>query len=299
MSPFRRKAVENALVAVLRGVPAAGPRTTKVLRARVAEMLGDACSPAELAATVLSLRYRGKLEWDRLALSESMKLAAEVEPALAAASASADVPSTAAGPDDEDDEDYPGAVNDRAVEQPVARPAHNLEDRPASRSEGRAAAADGSSPAPATGPSGGFVARSSPRKGSIRGASTRASTRPLPPPRHESELARLVREECNERARRRALARSTGTVRTPVELKPVGPAGLSFAEGVAALLAETPADVMLAIRRKHPQLWRRVILVGRRAEKRSAEALYWALEAGLDAIEAELPPQLLEVSDAA
>jgi hypothetical protein len=250
MSPFRRKAIENALVALLRD-RTEETWTLKTARPWIAERL-DGCTPAELAGAVQALRYAGKLAWDSLELSDSMR---------------------AAGPDDHDD--YPGEVNDRSTgetsAQPVAPPAlPNPEPV-----------------APAVASSRPLCSAATSRKVGLHTAQTRAGSRPLPAPQHEPEIARQVREEVNEGMARRRLAKSTSTVAQPLELKKFGVADMSLAEGIQSLLAENPQDLIAAVSRKHNVLWRRVIELGRASGQRPSEALYAALERGLQQLERE------------
>ena len=285
MNALKRKDVEQALVAELRrqrafhlaapnqanrGAAGGKPNMREIRLAIAAETGG--CTPAELAAAVQSLRYAGKIAWDAIALSDSMITngAEQETPAAPEGGAGsrptdgappsspdpappewapADGPEAncaASGPDDEDDEDYPGGVND----------------------------AEAARPAPQRSPPGGW-----------RKASNIGGARPSPAPAHETEVQRSIREQAADTVARRRLARSTGTVSHPLELRKFGVPDMDFAEGVASLLVEEPKDLIAAVTRKHPQLWRRVILLGRRAGKRPAEVLFEALEAGLDAIE--------------
>lgn len=247
MSPFRRKAVENAIVAVLRDGPAA---TLKGLRASVAERL-EGCSAAELAAAVQSLRYAGKLTWGALELSDSMKSesggSAHPPPTEGPEDSGGIAPTPSPGPDDEEDEE--SGVNDASS----------------------------------------FVPPKLLHKAGVHGAQTRAAARPLPVPQHESEVARAVREEVEDVRDRRRRANSTSTVRQPLELRKFGVPDLNLVEGVQSLVVEVPHDLMVAVNRKHPQLWRRVIMVGRARGELPAAALYEALERGLDELEAALP----------
>lgn len=262
MNPLARKGVELALVEQLRRLPPGTKPNMREIR------LGIGCTRAELAGAVQSLRYQGKPEWDRLALSPSMIEQSDgpAGPPEAEGGAVAPPPPSAtspAGPDDEDD--YPGEVNDA----------------------GQASGPGGSHPRQQE--AAGFVPKALLHRAGVHAASTRAAAKPIPAPEHEPEIARLVREEVNETSARRYRARSTGTVRQPLELRKFGLADLNFAEGVASLLAETPHDLMVAVSRRHPQLWRRVLLLGRSSAERPAQALYAAIERGLDELEAELP----------
>jgi hypothetical protein len=251
MNALRRKTIECALVDELRLCAGGKAPTMSELRRQVD------CTAAELSEVIQALRFQGKLQWDRLALSPSMLAGAvareETAGALPAAeggaapiSVSVEVPPS--GPDDPE-RDYPGEVNDKklAPAAPVSTFGHR----------GR------------------------------HTAQTRAANKPVPPPRHELEVERQVREEANETVGRRQLGRSTATVRQPLELRKFGVPDLSFAEGCASLLAETPQDLMRAIERKHVATWRRVIQLGRARGERPAEALYAALAAGLAALEGD------------
>jgi hypothetical protein len=317
-------AVQEALVAELRKLTADAKPNMREIRVAIG------CGPAELAAAVQALRYQGKLAWDSLDLSESMKSAGDEgkstpRPAEGPEPTAGMMPRRqCSGPDDEDDEDYPGGVNDIAeaslpeqgqqgigpvpaegppgdgpapvrhdepplprgrVEEP--RPGEPGGEPPGAEQCGQAAAGGAAARAP-LGSSGGFVPKPMLRKAGVHAAQTRAAARPLPAPKHESEVARAVREEVEETRVRRRSATSTATVSRPLELRKFGVDDMSFAEGVASLLVEEPNNLMAAISRKHPVLWRRVILLGRRREERPAQALYAALERGLDELEAEL-----------
>lgn len=161
-------------------------------------------------------------------------------------------------------------------------------DRPSDQRTGAEGAGEAAAAGAATG------APLSAQKGGWHKASNAAGAKPLPVPAHEPEIQRLVREECDYAAERRRRARSTGTVRQPLELRKFAVRDMDLAEGVSSLLVEQPNDLMVAISRKHPQLWRRVLLLGRAEQMRPAEALYAALEAGLDQMEPKM-----EVSNAA
>lgn len=121
--------------------------------------------------------------------------------------------------------------------------------------------------------------------GGWKKASNIAGARPVPAPAHEPEIARLVREEGNEASDRRRLARSTGTVRQPLEIRKFGIPDLNVSETVTCMLAEDPQDVMRAISRKHPATWRRVILLARATGKTPMQTLYATLERGLELLE--------------
>jgi hypothetical protein len=148
-----------------------------------------------------------------------------------------------------------------------------------------AGTAAGPAAAPEPQPVTGFGSRRQLHSAGIHAANTRAAARPLPAPEHEPEIARLVREECNETAARRSRARSTGTVRQPLELRKFGVPDMTLAESVSSMLVEDPHDLVVVVNRKHPQLWRRVLLLGRAMQLRPAEALFAVIERGLGELE--------------
>lgn len=61
---------------------------------------------------------------------------------------------------------------------------------------------------------------------------------------------------------------------------------ISLVETVQSLAAETPADLIVAVRRTHEALWRRCVTTGRAQGETPAAILYRALGAGLDALAA-------------
>jgi hypothetical protein len=333
--PLQRKAVEVRIVAELRRLAGNVPNMAE-LRHLVEAELGQ-CSPAGFAGAVQALRYQGKLSWDRLELSPSMVAQSDgeepstqscgaplqAEGGAAAAKATSPPSNPGAGPDDEDDEDYPGGVNDIAeetgregptgdgplpaegearhvpdalrhdqpalpvggVEEPRSDPA---DDQPAGAGDGRQTDAGGAKAVP---PLTGFVPKPLLHQAGIHAAQTRAAAKPPPAPAHEPEISRLVREEATAAGARRYRARSTGTVRQPLELLALKMPDLSLVETVSSMLAEDPHDLVAAIHRKHPPLWRRILQLGRATGQRPAEALYAALERGLDELEQSPPAQ--------
>jgi hypothetical protein len=164
-------------------------------------------------------------------------------------------PETATGPDDDEGEDYPGGVNDAAAEIPVEVA--------------------------------GFVPKALLHKAGVHGAQTRAAARPVPAPEHEPEIARLVREDATVATQRRRQARSTGTVRQPIELRKYGVPDMSMSEVIGSMLSDDPKMIMRAVSRKHPAMWRRCILLGRATAKSPMQALYAALETGLEQLETQ------------
>lgn len=266
MNPLARKGAELAIVAELRKIPP--PANLTELR------LALGLTAAEALVAVHALRFAGKLKWDKLELSPSMLAgddpaqgsagAPPVEEGGAELQASA-VEAPPSGPDDPDD--YPGEVNDTAASElqaPVDGRRHNTHN--------------------AAGHDGGFVPKRLAHAAGVHAANTRAATRPVAVPEHEPEVARQVREETEETLGRRRWARSTATVSQPLEIRKFGK-DLDFTEGLQTLLVERPQDLMRAIERRHPALWRRVILLGRGRGERPGQALYAALEAGLAALE--------------
>jgi hypothetical protein len=252
MNALRRKTIECGLVDELRLCAGGKAPTMSELRRQID------CTAAELSEVIQALRFQGKLSWDTLALSPSMLAGAVAREGTAGALPAAEggaepvsVEVPPSGPDDPE-RDYPGEVNDKS--EPIGKPA------PAA-------------PVSTFGHRGRHAAQ------------TRAANKPVPPPRHELEVERQVREEANETVGRRQLGRSTATVRQPLELRKFGVPDLSFAEGVHSLLAETPQDLMRAIERKHVATWRRIILLSRTRGERPAQSLYAVLEAGLASLE--------------
>jgi hypothetical protein len=100
-------------------------------------------------------------------------------------------------------------------------------------------------------------------------------------PGTDRPLVERVRHEAEVSAARRRLARCTG--RAHSGLTP--PAPETLVEQLQSMLAETPEDLIRAIHRAHPVLWRRLVLLGRAYGERPAQALYRALETGIEAIE--------------
>jgi hypothetical protein len=258
-----RKAIEVRLIAELRVLAGAKPNMREIRLAIAAEL--GSCTPAELGGAIQSLRYQGKLHWDRLALSASMIASSEegteALPEPEGGAAAAKVTSPPSGPDDEDDEDYPGGVNDVAPEAPVG-------DHQPRQPEVA-----------------GFVPKALLHKAGVHGAQTHAAARPVPAPEHEPEIARLVREDATTATQRRRQARSTGTVRQPIELRKYGVPDMSMSEVIGSMLSDDPKMIMRAVSRKHPAMWRRCILLGRATAKSPMQALYAALETGLDQLE--------------
>lgn len=251
-------AIQDAIIAELR----ARPLMVGDCASRIREAVG--CSAPAFAAAVQSLRYQGKVKWNCLELSPSLaangggedppqQSAGVREPAV-------DGPEGApsSGPDDEED----GGVNDVARERPLPAPA-------------RVRGGGGK----------GFVSKRLLHQAGIRASQTAAARRAPPAPTHEPEIARLVREESTASLARRAQAQSTGTVNQPLELRKFGVPELSVVEAVTSLLAESPHDLVVAVTRKHPALWRRILLLGRATDQRPAAALYAVIEAGLEALE--------------
>jgi hypothetical protein len=86
-----------------------------------------------------------------------------------------------------------------------------------------------------------------------------------------------------------------GTVSQPLELKKYGVPDMTFSEAIGSMLSDDPKAIMRAVSRKHPAMWRRCILLGRATGKSPMQALYAALEAGLE----QLEQTQLEVRDVA
>ena len=189
---------------------------------------------AEVARSVQRLRFKGKIKFDKLELSESM-LAAGANPAAGVEAGSEDAPNEGAAAAD------PPAA---APEPAPARPKRRYGERP-------------------------NLAR-------IRAEAERD------PGEAGSVVDRIEAEAAATTARRR-LARSTGTVTSPIpgrrgEL----PEDLTGIEMIQTVAMKSPADLIKALDRKHPELWARCVALGRALGQRPAEALYRALESGLE-----------------
>jgi len=107
---------------------------------------------------------------------------------------------------------------------------------------------------------------------------------PPPPARPTSRLAEEVNAEAREQGDRRRSARMiTGTTRgLPRPLT---------ATAIQTLEPPEPSEVVRAVNRVHPRLWRRCVAVARPLNISPFAALYRALGAGLDLIEADLGEQ--------
>jgi hypothetical protein len=259
-------AVQDALLEQL--------RQGKINKGEIRAAIG--CSAAELAGAIQALRYAGKVKWECLELS----------PSMAANGGGEDPPQQSAG------------VREPAVDGPEGAPSSGPDDEEG----GGAADATLTSPPSNAGPddeeddgvndaapSAPRLTRHTKREVSAPGGWTKASniagTRPVPVPAHEPEIARLVREESTAIGERRRQARSTGTVRQPLELKKFGVPDMDLSEALSSMLSDTPQSIMRAVQRKHPLMWRRCILLSRELGKSPMQALYDALEAGLDQLE--------------
>jgi DNA-directed RNA polymerase subunit L len=242
------------------------------------------CSAAELAGAVQALRYGGKLKWDALELSPSMidqdtvssRQREETPRSVGcderAAGGAKPIPDeggpTAAGPDDEDDEDYPGGVNDID-----GGSCAGTADDPAAAPE----------PQPVTG----FGSRRQLHSAGIHAANTRAAAAAAGAGARARDRAPGPRGMQRNAARRPgALDRHRPAAARAAQIR--GP-DMTLAESVSSMLAEDPHDLIVAVNRRHPLLWRRVLLLGRASAERPAQALYAAIERGLDELEAELP----------
>ena len=92
-------------------------------------------------------------------------------------------------------------------------------------------------------------------------------------------VAHAVASEAAASGDRRRLARSTSTVARGSRLPAPSPA-----ERIATALAEEPADVIAAMKRRWPETWARVLVSARAADVLPFGHLIEALELGLDAI---------------
>jgi hypothetical protein len=100
----------------------------------------------------------------------------------------------------------------------------------------------------------------------------------------EADVAQQVREEAQLRGERRRTARGTGTVRRVLD----GATALTLVEQVQSALVAEPNDLIRTVKRKHPQLWQRIVQLGRDVGEHPALALYRAIETGLDVLDADL-----------
>lgn len=104
---------------------------------------------------------------------------------------------------------------------------------------------------------------------------------PAPPPPAPAParppIAEAVAVEAGERRRQAA------SIAQPWKLGNVRPEGV--VETIQSGLAETPGDLIKAVGRRHPDLWRRVLLLGRAHGVMPSVALYDALDRGLTVLE--------------
>jgi hypothetical protein len=83
-------------------------------------------------------------------------------------------------------------------------------------------------------------------------------------------VAAQVAAEAAETSRRRRAARSCGRAQP-----------LSVAEAIQTAMVAEPEDLIRTVRRVHPEMWQRVIRLGRARGENPGMALYAAIEAGL------------------
>lgn len=95
-------------------------------------------------------------------------------------------------------------------------------------------------------------------------------------------LAEQVEAEADQAGRRRADARSTGTVSHALSVD------RSLIEAIQTELADSPHDLLQMVTRRHADAWQRVVGLSRLLGERPAQTLYRVLEAGLDVIEADV-----------
>jgi hypothetical protein len=279
------KALDRRLLAALRerqgganeGAAGSWSRPAEAaLRRELRRALG--CSADELKASEQRLRWKGHIEFDRLRLAGS--------PAGAAPAEGAALPPVAATAP-------PGGAGGGAAPKKMQHPAASM--------------AGGSGPYPETGSGGAAERRALPPTGE---AHNRTGAAGLAHARRRSgrhrvgrsraadarvvakgagadaqPLSETVRREAELSSARRRLAQSTGTVCSVLDAA----APASLAERIQTALAETPADLIKAVHRRHPPLWARAVALGRAMGMLPATALYDAIERGLTAMEAEGP----------
>jgi len=113
------------------------------------------------------------------------------------------------------------------------------------------------------------------------GAEWSSASSPSPPEPAPIAIKEQVRREAEAAGSRRRKARMIGQGNN-------GMAMPSLVERIQTALVEEPADLMRAVNRKHPELWSRVLQLGRAIDQSPALTLYRAIEAGLAVIEADL-----------
>lgn len=94
-------------------------------------------------------------------------------------------------------------------------------------------------------------------------------------------ISEAAAREAEEAARRRAVARSTGTARKAVPITRL-PAGAALQAG----MIETVGDTVAAVQRRWPEIWARIVAQAGAARMLPGALLADALEMGLDAMEA-------------
>lgn len=229
-------------------------------------------SIAPVAAAVQSLRYQGKVKWDRLELSDSMLCSGDT-----AASADTLERSSGAPPEDKGPEDGGDETRNSAISAITPPPSSGPDDHDGPEDEYPGEVND-AQPAPTPASTYGH-------RGGLHAQASRAYRHPVPAPDHEPEIARLIREEANSSVERRRVARSTATVRQPIECRKFGIPDMDLTEALSSMLSDDPQSIMRAVSRKHPAMWRRVIFLSRALGKTPMQTLYDALERGLDEME--------------
>jgi len=249
-----RTVLADAVVAELRKLGPGEKGDPKALKAAIG------CTAAELKAAIYRLRYSGKIGFTGLALSPNMR----ADPAPP-------------GPD--------ARMRDAATDRPALEPAADRQTT---------ATGDGSSSIPG-------------ESGSATGSPDRAdgAKRTLSPP--ISAMNETACPECGEELcccgavdDENSAFNQAGIAMADQYHPPAGrrrrgrrwrialPEGMRpTVEAIQSALAETPEEAMAAVRRRHPDLWRRAVALGRALGVTPASAFYDALDRGLSAIEAE------------
>ena len=255
------KVTQAAVIEALRGSVPGGKAWTPALVARATGV-----TQAEVAAAIQSLRYAGKIEFKRLALTASMLEQAERvsggevadTPPCPVDSARGDAPLPRA-----EIESRAKAGDEAGVGMPMAEPVEPV-SRPVA---GRSATAT-SEPMDVT------AGETAPDQ-----APAKALTPTLSRAREREDVARQVESEAAAAVDRRRLARRNGG---GVGIVLDAPSATVIA--VQAALLETPEDGLTFLRRRWPVLLRELVELGRAEGVAPGPMMIRAIEAGLLAI---------------
>lgn len=302
-------AIADALVAELRKLPGGGKAERTALRAAIG------CSAGELKLAIDRLRFKGQIMFDRLALSPSMRAGPGPHPAAS---------QPALSPNGRGEQEAAGEIEagagtglGEAKKDDPARPEPDLAaSPPPSGAElaaeiraycGRVGASLDAFVRAAVGYPGllGNLKKYAPRPATVAKVRYFIAANPdglprreqapdvkhyMPPaaPKHDAvpapapDLRAQVAAEAEEAGERRRKAIGGGSG------APLSPALRPAVEAIQSEAVALPGDLMTAIQRRHPQLMRRAVQLSRARGETPAAALYAALEAGLDFVEARV-----------